>query len=193
VDLPLRIIGEGYYKYVDKLIRSLDVSLEPIREDFLTQQNYGNTGPLGMTYFAYTHSTFGNFVSMIPHLYDVYNFHYNVYKSAVSAELCHGDVDLSAKCMTFGNWLKLHGYDPNQYTSSTFSSSRAKPDSLVMWMLMGQASWMLSCTYEQVLAYPARILLDFFRGVSLGIFKRLSTLMKFANFNINVCVITFIA
>jgi len=41
-------------------------------------------------------------------------------------------------------------------------------DSYVMWLFMGQASWMLSCSYQQVLDYPAHVLLSFFRSLGVG-------------------------
>ena len=40
---------------------------------------------------------------------------------------------------------------------------------------MGQMSWVLSCTYEQVLGYPARIVNDFARGLGLGLRGMLTT------------------
>ena len=68
IDIPLHIIGEGYYTYVEKLARSLDVKLDPIREDYLTQQNYGDNGPNGeYTSFGYSNSWLGNMISTSPY------------------------------------------------------------------------------------------------------------------------------
>ena len=41
-------------------------------------------------------------------------------------------------------------------------------DAYLLWLFMGQASWMLSCSYQAVLDYPAYILLDFFRSLGVG-------------------------
>jgi predicted NAD/FAD-binding protein len=70
---------------------------------------------------------------------------------------------------TFGEWLNIHGYNiTDVYGSDQGTATRGTPDSFIMWLLMGEASWLLSCTYEQVLGYPADIILDFFRGLRLG-------------------------
>ena len=147
VDVPLRIIGAGYYRFLDDLARSLEVELKPIRKDYLTQQNYGDNGPMeGETSFRYSNKNWENILSWVPHVGDLVHFGKTVYKS---------DVDGDGK--TWGEWLKRSGY-----------SIGSKFDSMIIWMLMGQASWMLSCTYEQVYAYPASIILNFIRGFGWG-------------------------
>ncbi len=202
IDIPLRIIGEGYYTYVEKLARSLDVKLDPIREDYLTQQNYGDNGPSGeYTTFGYSNSWFQNMVSTLPHLFDIYRFNKNVFnssnrnsmkmdnpgqevsmigdqvgtkeserqKTAKKASLFNEDDKLNV--MTWAEWMESHGYETGAYNTHAYKNSKseyfpAEPTSLIMWFIMGQASWMLSCTYEQVLNYPAKIILQFI--ISLG-------------------------
>jgi uncharacterized protein len=175
VDIPLRIIGKGYYTYVEKLAESLDVKIGPIRDDFLTQQNYGSSGPFGgPVSFSYSHSWLKNLIETLPHIGDIYRFHLNVYE------------DRNDKPdETWGEWMTRHGYDTRPYsknadegmggyeaTSSSGGSDGGggsrKDGSFIMWMVMGQASWMLSCTYEQVLNYPAGILLSFIRSLGWG-------------------------
>jgi predicted NAD/FAD-binding protein len=38
----------------------------------------------------------------------------------------------------------------------------------IVWAMMGQLSWMLSCTYDQVRGYPAKVILDFIRALQMG-------------------------
>ena len=67
--------------------------------------------------------------------------------------------------MTWGDWMKSHGYKTDVYKAGREENSK-NISSMIMWFIMGQASWMLSCTYEQVLNYPAKIILQFI--ISLG-------------------------
>lgn len=166
--MPLRIIGEGYYSFAQDFIRSLDVTLSPIRKDFLTQSNIGNNQPIGSpSAFCYTNNWFYNAVTILPHFFDVYRFNRCVYHNGLDASL-----DLTKNNATWGEWLLINGYNIDRYRSSIVANDRlnfkpnAKGDSYVIWLLMGQFSWMLSCTYEQVLNYPASILLMF--ATSLG-------------------------
>ena len=91
IDIPLRIIGEGYYTYVEKLARSLDVKLDPIREDYLTQQNYGNNGPSG------EYTTFGYSNSWIQNMFQ----HYHTYMTCTVFILTFTKVVLPKMAMIF--------------------------------------------------------------------------------------------
>mmetsp|Transcript_15940 Transcript_15940/g.24018 ORF Transcript_15940/g.24018 Transcript_15940/m.24018 type:complete len:1009 (-) Transcript_15940:20-3046(-) len=173
VDIPLRIIGKGYYNDVEKLARSLDIELGPIRDDYLTQQNYGDNGPCGTPVsFSYTHSWFFNMISSLPHVVDMYRFHRSVYH----------DREITVD-ETWGEWMDRHGYNVQRYCESTrvdklsnaemigedgVSTTSPNHSSFIMWMMMGQASWMLSCSYQQVIDYPASIILAFIKSLGLG-------------------------
>ena len=170
--MPLRIIGEGYYSFAQDFIRSLDVTLGPIRTDFLTQSNIGNNQPSGSpSAFCYTNNWFYNAITILPHFFDVYRFNRCVYHNGLDASLS-AYLDLNKNNATWGEWLVINGYNIDRYRNSAAASnfkrmtSKTKGDSYVIWILMGQFSWMLSCTYEQVLNYPASILLTF--ATSLG-------------------------
>jgi uncharacterized protein len=167
VDVPLRIIGPGYYKYVTNLAEKLDVKLKPIRKHYLTQHNYGDNGPGGkVTSFGYTDSWFQNLLNYLPLARDIYRFNKNVFNEKSGSE----GLKKSSTVETWGDWLERHGYDIARYRGDrrTKTADGTKYDSTIIWLLMGQASWMLSCTYEQVLNYPAFIILQFIEGFGWG-------------------------
>ena len=87
VDVPLRIIGQGYYKYLDNLVRSNDVLLRPIRDDFLTQIYYGDNGPKGnYTKFSHNKSYISNIMNMLPNVFDFWKFWNVIYAGEGSLE-----------------------------------------------------------------------------------------------------------
>ena len=165
IDIPLRIIGEGYYTYVEKLARSLDVKLDPIREDYLTQQNYGNNGPSGAyTTFGYSNSWIQNMLSTLPYVFDLYRFHSNVYKSGTAKDgddfpykICSMSENIRGEAesitdktlpslfnendqkyvMTWGDWMKSHGYPTDIYKAGREENSK-NISSMIMWFIMGQ-------------------------------------------------------
>lgn len=157
VDIPLRIIGEGYYSTVEEIARRLHVRLEPIREDNLTQTHYADTKKT----FSYSHSYVKNFFSLVPYISELLSFRSNLYSSTKDVR--------STECETWGDWMSRHGYATKMYQSNAEEGIVERGvDSYLMWLFMGQASWMLSCTYQAVLDYPAYILLDFFKSLGVG-------------------------
>jgi uncharacterized protein len=168
VDIPLRIIGQGYYTYVESLAKSLDVSLRPIRDDWLTQMNYGDNGPRAPTAdsFGYSHSFLSNLWSSLPHMMDILKFNHAVYRSSDSES---GSMSGSNN-ETWGSWMTRHGYNTARYQSTDSYSAplTGTNDSYVMWLLMGQVSWMLSCPFESVLNCPSDIILTFLRDLGVG-------------------------
>jgi hypothetical protein len=176
VDAPLRIIGQGYYRFMEKLVRSVDVTLQPIREDFFSQCHYGKSDS-DEPKVTLTASVWSNLVALLPHARDLSRMRRNLYDgshtgSATSTSLDCLDDDCD-ETQTFGEWCAERRYRlwPHAGESSGIGSSASadgEHDDIVLWLLMGQASWMLSCSYEQVLGYPARTILDFYRGLRLG-------------------------
>ena len=186
VDIPLRIIGTGYYTFVEELAQSVDIPVAPIRGDYLSQLNYGDSNPHGTgAAFVYSHSSWANFWSCVPYVGDMLRFHQAVYEDTrPSGDTVSGSGSGSGgiKGESWGSWMLRHGYDCERYTSdssgaytgSTSASitpsadGNAAVDSFLMWMLMGQVSWMLSCNYGQILRYPSAIILGFIRSLGWG-------------------------
>ena len=165
VDIPLRIIGKGYYNYVEKLAEDLNIKLSPIRDDHLSQHNYGDNGPGGKPASVdYSTSWISNLLSYIPLTRDIYRFNRCIYNDSGNGQRDEGE--------TWGQWLARHRYETSRYDQKGAKGENKKDpalfDSFIIWMLMGQASWILSCSYEKVLDYPATIILAFIRGLGWG-------------------------
>ena len=162
VDIPLRIIGEGYYNTVEDIAKKAYVRLEPIRNDYLTQRHYSDDRKS----ISYSRSHLTNLISFLPYLSELTSFRKCLY--ATNADM---DKPMSA-CETWGTWMARHGYETSMYQlegdAAEQNNSKGGKDSYIMWVFMGQASWMLSCSYKAVLDYPARILLNFFRDLNVG-------------------------
>jgi len=150
IDIPLRLIGQGYYGNLLRLVRSLSVPVVQARVDCCF---YGDDGPGGDTKFVY-HSQ----VTATSCLQTALNWPVSCIRDALHSgrSLHGGGANESASEESWASWLERHGYE------------QRGEKSLAMWLLMGQLSWVLSCTYEQITGYPARIILGFIRSLGLG-------------------------
>lgn len=169
IDIPLRIIGQGYYTHVEHLAASLDVKIARIRDDNLSQTHYGDPSAAP---FSYSRSYVYNFISALPYVGELIKFSDHVYADT-------GSVEGSAP-ESWGEWMVRHGYSTNKYGTvagrekyiyhkdDQDDKDQDIKDAYIMWLFMGQASWMLSCTYQQILDYPAHILLAFVKSLGLG-------------------------
>jgi predicted NAD/FAD-binding protein len=132
VDIPLRMIGQGYYNHVQALADSVGVRNVPARADCTF---YGDDGKGGTEMFRYAKSRLANLWSCIPYLSAGAKFNKRVLDSATDSETD-----------TFGDWMAKHGY--------TATGGTMKGHEMTMWLMMGQMSWVLSCSYEQIMGYP---------------------------------------
>ena len=154
VDIPLRMIGQGYYNYVQRLAASSGVPTVPARADC---SFYGDDGKGGVEMFKYAKSRVANFFQCLPYMLEGMKL-----RKAVE-DAAHLD---ESSTLTYGEWMAQNGY----YAAG---GSR-KGHIMSMWLMTGQMSWVLSCTYEQLKGYPAKIVLDFIRGLQLSIGSMLS-------------------
>jgi predicted NAD/FAD-binding protein len=79
------------------------------------------------------------------------------------------DFDDERSQSTFGEWMDSHSYSIAGGIDEGRNITMEDSTNPLVWAMMGQLSWVLSCTYEQARGYPAKIILDFFRGLSLGL------------------------
>jgi hypothetical protein len=117
VDIPLRIIGQGYYKTVEEIAKSAHVRLEPIREDNLTQTHYSDSKKT----FSYSHSYVKNFFSIVPYLYELLTFRKNLYSSGKVSAISEKEASTGA-CETWGKWMTRHGYATSAYGSTNLDA-----------------------------------------------------------------------
>lgn len=118
VDIPLRMIGQGYYNYVQRLATSAGVPTVPARADC---SFYGDDGKGGVEIFKYTKSRVVNFFSCLPHMFEGMRLRHDVERAASLDE---------SSSTTFGEWMEEHGY-------SAAGGSR-KGHIMSMWLMAGQ-------------------------------------------------------
>jgi len=138
--------------YVMELAQSLNVPLVDARADCCW---WGESAPAGVVgYSSRTVDNLRTAARVLLHLPACIRFGHEVRNSPVDDE--------SAQNESWGQWLDRHGY--NRTNNGSCSNT------LFMWAIMGQLSWLLSCSYEQVRGYPSHIILGFFQklGISFG-------------------------
>ena len=141
VDVPLRMIGRGYYSAVENLAKELGI---PTVAASIDCAFYGVDARGAARLFVLSRSYVAMALTILRNLPEILHFRRSV-----------GDGESETE--TFGDWLRRRGHGDSE------------SDPVGLWVTMGQMSWVLSCTYEQVLGYPARIVNDFARGLGLGL------------------------
>ena len=149
VDVPLRMIGRGYYSAVENLAKELGI---PTVAASIDCAFYGVDARGAARFFVLSRSYVAMALTILRHLPEILHFRRSVGGGESETE-------------TFGDWLRRCGHGDTGSGSGSGSGS----DPVGLWVTMGQMSWVLSCTYEQVLGYPARIVNDFARGLGLGL------------------------
>jgi predicted NAD/FAD-binding protein len=164
VDIPLRMIGKGYYSYVEDLANKVGVPTVVAPTDccFYGATNGAEDSPTGM--FSFGKSWLLNLIRAVPFVSSGLAFDRVLKESAGST-----DFDDERSQSTFGEWMDSHGYSIAGGMDKGRNITMEDSTNPLVWAMMGQLSWVLSCTYEQARGYPAKIVLDFFRGLSLGL------------------------
>ena len=152
VDVPLRMVGRGYYDTVDGLCAALGVPTVPARSDCCFSGEPPPASGSGRAPFALfaERSLRRNACTALRHARAGARF---------DAALYAND-EVEGEC--FGRWLERHGYALGDGCVDAASDAP-------MWALAGQLSWVLSCSYDQVQGSPAAIILGFCRGLGLGL------------------------
>ena len=164
VDIPLRMIGKGYYSYVEELANNVGVPTVVAPTDccFYGASDGSKNSSTGI--FALGSSIVMNFFRAIPFVSSGLKFDHVLQASAGSSEF-----DNEKSESTFGDWMDLHGYSIAGGVEEGRSITMKDSTNPLVWAMMGQLSWVLSCSYEQARGYPAKIILDFFRSLSLNL------------------------
>ena len=142
VDVPLRMIGRGYYSAVENLAKELGI---PTVAASIDCAFYGVDLRGAARLFVLSRSYVAMAITILRNLPEILHFRTSLGVGEKEKE-------------TFGEWLWRCGH-----------GSGSDSDPVGLWVTMGQMSWVLSCTYEQVLGYPANIVNDFARGLGLGL------------------------
>jgi len=180
VDVPARMANMGYYHEYIKLVKKLGVSYQVVNTDCLY---HGGDGMGGYVKHIYERSAWSNcvFAVLVGGLGNLWN----IFRSFSTIPHLLKDISSSCQGLSFGDWLHghLNIYPPSSAKCKDYSKHQgwqfsyfAKHDNAFLYMAIGSFGWMLSCTYRQLLACPADILLPYIDGLGLtkclGMFKK---------------------
>jgi len=177
VDIPARMAATGYYNEYMKLVKELGIEYEVVKTDC---NFHGNNGAGGYVKHIYELSAFANLYNSL-----VVGGLRNLFKTMKKISSIPFLTIEEIRDLTFGDWLHRH---LNLYplSSSKPDADRSKHQGFqlpylaqhenpFLYMVIGSFSWMLSCTYHQLVTCPADILLPYIQGLgltnSLGVFK----------------------
>ena len=170
VDVPARMAALGYYTEYIKLAKGLGVEYHVVKTDC---NFHGRNGAGGYVQYIYELSAFANlrnsiFVGGLRNLWKVIRAFSKI--PHISNESYRG--------LSFGDWLNGHlnlyappsvksDADPSKHEGFQFSYF-AQQENPFLYMVVGSFGWMLSCTYRQLIACPADILLPYIQGLGLS-------------------------
>ena len=175
VDIPLRIIIRGFHNYVGDLAGGLGVRMQPNEsisacivprerkarmprrgavdaKDAKTAAVAGRGGGTGSS------NSFGCSYRELKELYEIVEAMYRGGGAVDSRE-------------TFGEWVarqqpQTDGQGDKNVQSTPAAQLDAAWKSPMLRLLVVQLSWMLSCTYEQVIEYPAQVVLGYVKDLT---------------------------
>eukprot|EP00457_Paulinella_chromatophora_P001306 gb/GEZN01001308.1/.p1 GENE.gb/GEZN01001308.1/~~gb/GEZN01001308.1/.p1 ORF type:complete len:998 (-),score=89.32 gb/GEZN01001308.1/:73-3066(-) len=161
IDVPLRMIGKGYYSRLGGMLDKLDVPTTGIQNSMTFYGDYCRKKEASHYNFVSRSGLLGiitNFFTVIANLPGTLKFH---------KAITHPENSKVTDSETFGDWLDKRGFN-----------EEALGQNPGMWMLMGQFSWVLSCSYKQVRSYPAKILLEFMEKSQINVTGYVSEFLR---------------
>jgi hypothetical protein len=162
IDVPPRMAAEGYYKQYRELLSSLEIPTAVVRTDCTY---YGEDGSDG--------------TSVVHAYYDksgLVNLYFAVCVGGLSnlwrmiGAMSNTDKDIlgTDSMPLFGDWLSRYfdGYSSSSAPSKSHGNTSFKfNDNPFLSLFVGSLGWMLSCTYIQLMQYPADIILPYIHGL----------------------------
>ncbi|KAL3943268.1 MAG: hypothetical protein SGBAC_002677 [Bacillariaceae sp.] len=160
VDIPPRMASKGYYKEYRKLLSHLNIPTQVVEADCTY---YGTDAKSGRNknFASYDISSTRNNLEFALFEGGLSNF-WTVGSAMSSIKLgeCNDDDDTSP-VLTFGDWLK----STKLCCSSTTDSFEMCQKNPFLYLVIGSLGWMLSCTYQQLMDYPAGIILPYLHSL----------------------------
>ena len=139
-------MSTGYYNEVIRMMQSQQIPTKFIKVDCcFWSRDIGSDRT-----WTYDKSNIANLFSLLPWL-----GHAREFTAAVTAPVENDSV-------TLGEWMRAQGL------STEVDQLGASGTNAGIWLMMSQMSWLLSCRYETVLEYPAKIILDFMTGINMN-------------------------
>jgi predicted NAD/FAD-binding protein len=168
VDIPARMACLGYYNEYKKILDDLDIPSTIVRTD---SSFYGDDGNGMHVFYSYDQRS----------LVNIYNAIFvggirNLLKMLKALNILD-KVQTESQDLSFGEWLKINLGLPETKTYRCEMTGRVKQHDLpslichnnpFIYVMVGALSWMLSCTWEALLKYPADIVLPYCRGLKMS-------------------------
>lgn len=167
VDVPARMACLGYYNEYKSLLDDLDIPSTIVRTD---SSFYGDDGNGTRVCYCYDQRSLVNI--------------YNAVIAGVIGKLLKMlnvlntlSVQTYSHDLSFGEWLKINLELPDTKTYRCKLTGTTKQHDLpsltcrenpFVYVMVGALSWMLSCTWEDLLKYPADIVLPYCRGLKMS-------------------------
>lgn len=180
VDVPARMAAVGYYKEYMGLVKKLGISYQVVNTDCIF---HGQDGMGNYVKHIYERSAWANFRHAVftGGLGNLWKMAHAF--STIPSILANSSSKYQG--LSFGDWLHSHlklyaslpvqANDQSKHQGWQFSHF-AQHENAFLYMAIGSFGWMLSCTYQQLIACPADILLPYIDGLGLtkflGVFKK---------------------
>ena len=168
VDVPARMACLGYYDHYCELLEELDIPSTVVRTD---SSFYGDDGQGNQVCYSYGQSSLANIYSAI-----VRGGISNLWSMTKALDNLQCDGDYDNANITFGDWLHINLGVSNETTYTCNHTGIEKQHDLpslscyenpFAYIMCGSLSWMLSCTWDDLLNYPADIVLPYCSGLKM--------------------------
>eukprot|EP00980_Cylindrotheca_fusiformis_P029630 scaffold23625_cov137-Cylindrotheca_fusiformis.AAC.15 len=154
IDIPPRMASEEYYKEYRKMLGNLQIPTQIVGTDCTY---YGGDTSKGES-AVYASYDMSNALKNV--LFTLFNGGVsNFWKLVVAMSKAGSEIDSTS--ITFGDWLRMSSLRTG---GDAFEMCRENP---FLYIIIGSLSWMLSCTYHQLLGYPADIILPYLHSLYL--------------------------
>lgn len=167
VDVPARMACLGYYDHYCQLLDELDIPSTVVRTD---SSFYGDDGHGNQVCYSYGQSSLANIYSAL--VRGGIGKLWSMIKALGNLQCDDGDNEN----ITFGDWLHIN-LGVSKETSYTCKHTGVEKQhdlpSLTCntnpfaYVMCGSLSWMLSCTWDDLLNYPADIVLPYCSGLKM--------------------------
>jgi len=167
VDVPARMACLGYYDHYCELLEELDIPSTVVRTH---SSFYGDDGHGNQVCYSYGQSSLANIYSAL--VRGGIGKLWSMIKALGNLQCC----DDNNENITFGDWLNIN-LGVSKETSYTCKHTGVEKQhdlpSLTCntnpfaYVMCGSLSWMLSCTWDDLLNYPADIVLPYCIGLKM--------------------------
>lgn len=166
VDVPARMAALGYYTEYVQLLEQLGIPYQVLKADCVFHGGNGAGGYVKRIIELSAWTNFFNsvFVSGLRNLWKMHQVFSDTEKMDPTRY----------RDLSFGDWLHKHFklFPPSSPKSSDSSKHQgwqfsyfAQHENPFLYMAIGSIAWMLSCTYQQLIACPADIVLPYIQGL----------------------------